>query len=259
MNSTYVSAINFMKQREIMNKVVDLFNEEETIVDIMDLCDRYVPTAVKEYVYHANTRLHSAATVDTAGAAEPAAGASSTIPLTAGSVKPTVGSMMITAGRFRSVVTAVSGNNITVKPLSASVDAHEALVSGDKVTFFSNAYAEGTGANIGYTWPVLQYENNIQIIHDETEGVQPGETDPTGSVAVTDTQHDIAFDSLSDAFKVAFNSVDAIPGGDPDDPAADPHADTTDARNAIGYAYNAAELFTVNTIVNYIEGKLAAA
>lgn len=101
MNSTYVSAINFMKSREIMNKVVDLFNEEETIVDIMELCDRYVPTAVKEYVYHANTRLHAAAIVDAAGAAQPAAGAQSVIPLTAGSVKPIVGMMMLTAGRHR--------------------------------------------------------------------------------------------------------------------------------------------------------------
>ena len=164
MNSTYVSAINFMKQREIMNKVVDLFNEEETIVDIMDLCDRYVPTAVKEYVYHANTRLHAAATVAVAGAAQPAAGATSVVPLTSGSVKPIVGSMMLTAGRHRSVVTAVSGDNVTVKPLSGSTIAHAALASLDKVTFFSNAYAEGTGANIGYKWPTIQYENNIQII-----------------------------------------------------------------------------------------------
>ena len=153
-----------MKQREIMNKVVDLFNEEETIVDIMDLCDRYVPTAVKEYVYHVNTRLHAAATVAAAGATQPAAGAQSVVPLTAGSIKPIVGSMMLTSTRHRSVVTAVSGDNVTVKPLSASVIAHAALVSGDKVTFFSNAYADGTGANIGYKWPTIPYENNIQII-----------------------------------------------------------------------------------------------
>ena len=153
-----------MKQREIMNKVVDLYNDEETIVDIMALTDRYVPTAVKEYVYHVNTRLHKAATVDAAGALEPAVGANSVIPLTAGSVKPRVGDTMLTPGRNRSYVSAVSGNNITVKPINEDNIAHEALVSGDQLVFFSNAYAEGTGSEIGYKWPTLQYENNIQII-----------------------------------------------------------------------------------------------
>lgn len=162
LNRTYVSSISFMDQREILNKVLDLYDEEETIVDIMQAMNRYVPTAQTTFNYHVNTRVHSAAELGVLEAA-PAAGAASTITLTGGSVKPRVGDMMLTAGRYRSLVTAVSGNDVTVKPVNNTVIAHEALAAGDKVTFFSNAYAEGTSVSEGYIYPTLQYANNVQI------------------------------------------------------------------------------------------------
>lgn len=163
MTSTYVSSIAFMQQREILNKVLDLYDEMDTIVDIMELTGRYVQTSQEDFRYHVNTRLHKAAVIN-GSEAEPAAGASSTITLTAGSVKPRVNDIMLTAGRYRSFVSAVAGNDITVKPLSNSAIAHEAFVGGEAVTFFSNAYAEGTGVNPGYIYDTLQYVNNIQII-----------------------------------------------------------------------------------------------
>jgi hypothetical protein len=166
LNRTYVSSINFMDQREILGQVLDLYDEMDTIVDIMQETGRFVVSDQETFYYHVNERLHKAAT--SAGTlAQPAAGASSVVALTAGSVKPRVGDIMLTPGRFRSLVTAVAGNNVTVKPLNNTIVAHEALSGTTKLTFFSNAYAEGTDVNDGYVYETSLYSNNIQIIKGE--------------------------------------------------------------------------------------------
>jgi hypothetical protein len=163
LNRTYVSSINFMDQREILGQVLDLYDELDTIVDVMQETGRFVVSDQETFIYHVNERLHRAAT--SAGIlAQPAAGAASTVALTAGSVKPRVGDIMLTPGRFRSLVRAVSGNNITVVPLNSTLVAHEALTATTRLTFFSNAYAEGTNVNGGYVYDTTQYSNNIQII-----------------------------------------------------------------------------------------------
>jgi UDP-2,3-diacylglucosamine pyrophosphatase LpxH len=166
LNRTYVSSINFMDQREILGQVLDLYDEMDTIVDIMQETGRFVVSDQETFYYHVNERLHKAATSNGV-LAQPAAGASSTVALTAGSVKPRVGDIMLTPGRFRSLVTAVSGNNVTVKPLNNALVAHEALTATTKLTFFSNAYAEGTDVNGGYIYGTSLYSNNIQIIKGE--------------------------------------------------------------------------------------------
>jgi hypothetical protein len=163
LNRAYVSAIDFMDQREIMNKMLDIWDDEATIVDIMEATGRYVQTSQETFHYHVNTRLHASATVNAIEAA-PAAGAATDVVLTAGSVKPRLGDIMLTPGGYRSLVTAVVTDTITVKPLNSASIAHEALAVNDKVTFFSNAYAEGTGANPGYIYGSNRYSNNIQII-----------------------------------------------------------------------------------------------
>lgn len=163
MDYQYVSSIDFMKQREILKNVLDIWDDEATIVDIMEMTDRYVVSADKEFHFFVNERLHSAGELAVLEAA-PAAGAASTITLTAGSVKPRVNDIMMTAGGYRSFVSAVSGNDVTVKPVNSASIAHEALAATDKVTFFSNAYAEGTSVNPGYIYGTNRYTNNIQII-----------------------------------------------------------------------------------------------
>ena len=152
-----------MDKREILNKVLDIYDDKVTVTQLLRELNRYVPTVNKVYTYHVNTRVHAAATVN-AGVAQPVAGADSTIALTAGSVKPRKRDIMLTAGRFQAIVTAVSGNNITVRPVDDSLVAHEAFLGGEKVSFFSNAYPEGSGVEAGYIHKTLPRQNNIQII-----------------------------------------------------------------------------------------------
>ena len=164
LTSTYVSSTAFspLLRREILNKVIDVWDDKSTILDIMNMLNRYVPTDVFTYTYHTNERLHSAAEVT--AEAEPAAGAASTITLTSGSVKPRVNDIMLTPQRYQSIVTAVNGNDITVVPIDDSLIAHEAFLGGEKVSFPTNAYAEGTGVQEGYVYGTIPRQNNLQII-----------------------------------------------------------------------------------------------
>jgi hypothetical protein len=159
----FVSSIEFMDQREIYPYVLDLFNEMGFLVDIMKLSDRFEVTSQEEYHMHSNERLSAAATVNGA-LAEPAAGADSVIAVTNLSVKPLKGDLMLTPGRFRGYVRSVSGNNITVAPVNEDFPAHEAFLGGESITFFSNAFPEGSDINEGYRWTTTQKTNNIQII-----------------------------------------------------------------------------------------------
>lgn len=163
----FVSELAFMHKREILSKVLDIYDEMNQIVDIMEMTERYVPTVNDEYVLHVNTRLSSAATLAAGAVAEPAAGAASTLTLTAGSVKPRVRDVMLTPGRFRSLVRAVSGNDITVIPINEDNVAHEGFSGGEKLSFFSNAYPEGSGVEQGYRYPTSTQTNNIQIFKGE--------------------------------------------------------------------------------------------
>jgi hypothetical protein len=163
LNREFVSSIEFMDKREIFPYVLDLFNEQGFLVDIMKLTDRYEVTTQEEYHMHSNERL-SAAAVVASSVTEPSAGANSVIPVTPGSVKPIKGDLMLTPGRYRAYVRSVSGNNVTVAPVNEDNAAHEAFAGGESVTFFSNAFPEGSDINEGYKWTTTQKTNNIQII-----------------------------------------------------------------------------------------------
>lgn len=162
-NKQFVSELAFMHDREIFNKVADLYGEMNQIDDVWAETGRYVPTSQDEYYLHVNTRLHSAATVAGAEAA-PAASADTDIVLTAGSVKPRKYDIGITPDRFRFIVKAVSGNTITVGPLDETLIAHEEFTGNEKLGFFSNAYPEGSGVEQGYRYPTSTQSNNVQII-----------------------------------------------------------------------------------------------
>ena len=163
LNRQFVSELAFMDQREILKDVLDIYDEMNQIVDIMEMTDKYVPTSQDVYNLHVNTRL--SATAEVAGAeVAPVAGATTDIVLTLGSVKPRMGDVMLTPGRYRAYVDAISSNTITVKPVNDDNIAHEAFSGGEDVSFFSNAYGEGSSVEDGYIYPTSTQSNNIQII-----------------------------------------------------------------------------------------------
>jgi hypothetical protein len=99
------------------------------------------------------------------------AGASASIVCTgATSVKPVVGELMLFANGVVGYVSAIDSATdftITVKPVN-SADIIPAVTAGAKLSFFSNAYAEGTGSNQMRKSDLVKRSNKLQIFKTKT-------------------------------------------------------------------------------------------
>lgn len=158
LNKSYVSSINFLDQREILNKVLDITNEESSFLDIMELTGRSTPTAVPQYHHFVNEELYVLGTVASGGATA-AVSLTLTIDATAyGSVN--AGELvLLPSGKVGYIVSKGSSNTIVVK----SVDGTNISVAdGKQVSFFSNAAGEGSLSPNSKKWGVTKYANQVQ-------------------------------------------------------------------------------------------------
>jgi hypothetical protein len=114
--------------------------------------------------------LYATATVKTLTTVG-AAGASMSITCTgATSVKPVLGELMLFANGVVGYVAAVDSATdftITVKPVNGG-DIIPAVGVGAKLSFFSNAYAEGTGSNQMRKSDLVKRSNKLQIFKTKT-------------------------------------------------------------------------------------------
>ena len=60
---SYVSSVNFLDKREILNQVLDITNEESSFLDVMELSGRSVVTTMPQYHHFVNDELYVLATV----------------------------------------------------------------------------------------------------------------------------------------------------------------------------------------------------
>lgn len=166
-----VSFTNTLEQREILKDVLDIYDEEASMLDIMDWTGKSKATAQTEYFTVQNNFLYATATVKTPGTSAGAAGASVDITCVgATSVKPVVGELMLFSNGVVGYVSAVSNATdfvITVKPVN-SADSIPAAATGAKLSFFSNAYAEGTGSNQMRKSDLIKRSNKLQIFKTKT-------------------------------------------------------------------------------------------
>ena len=54
-----MSSVSFLDQREILNKLLDVTNEEYSFLDVMELMGRSVQTSVPEYHTFINAELYT--------------------------------------------------------------------------------------------------------------------------------------------------------------------------------------------------------
>jgi hypothetical protein len=160
----YVSSIDFLDQREILNKVLDITNEESSFLDIMELTSRSKVTSVPEYNHFINEELYVLATV-TAVTGSGTAQVTATIDADAYAYVNAGELVLFPNGRVGFVVSK-SGSNIVVK----SVDGTNlTLVAADKISFFSNAAGEGSLSPDAKRWGVTPYSNQVQIFKGKFE------------------------------------------------------------------------------------------
>lgn len=160
----YVSSINFLDQREILNKVLDITNEESSFLDIMELTGRSTPTSVPTYHHFVNEELYvlgTASAVTGSGAAQLTA----TIDSTA-SAYVNQGELVLFPDAMVGYVVSKNGNDIVVK----SVDGSNLTLSPtNKVSFFSNAAGEGSLSPDSKRWGVTKYYNQVQVFKGKFE------------------------------------------------------------------------------------------
>lgn len=171
---TFLSTVSFtntLEQREILKDVLDIYDEEASMLDVMDWTGKAKASAQTEYFTVQNNFLYATATVKTPGTSAGAAGASVDITAVgATSVKPVVGELILFANGVVGYVSAISSATdpvITVKPVN-SADAIPAAATGAKLSFFSNAYAEGTASNQMRKSDLIKRSNKLQIFKTKT-------------------------------------------------------------------------------------------
>jgi hypothetical protein len=171
---TFLSTVSFtntLEQREILKDVLDIYDEEASMLDVLDWTGKAKATAQTEYFTVQNNFLYATATVKTPGTSAGSAGAPVDITCVgATSVKPVVGELILFANGVVGYVSAISSATdfvITVKPVN-SADAIPAAATGAKLSFFSNAYAEGTASNQMRKSDLIKRSNKLQIFKTKT-------------------------------------------------------------------------------------------
>ena len=170
---TFLSTVSFtntLEQREILKDVLDIYDEEASMLDVLDWTGKAKASAQTEYFTVQNNFLYATATVKTTTTAG-SAGASASIVFTGStSIKPIIGELMLFANGIVGYVSAIDSATdftITVKPVNSS-DIIPAVTSSSKIPFFSNAYAEGTASNQMRKSDLVKRSNKLQIFKTKT-------------------------------------------------------------------------------------------
>lgn len=167
LNKSYVSSTAFLDQREILNKVLDVTNEEMSFLDIMELTGRSTPTSVPEYHHFVNEEMYVKATV-TSGGATPADTLTLVIDSTAYAYV-NVGEMVLFPSGKVGIVTSKTGPaSIVVKNVDAA-DGDLSVADAGTIAFFSNANGEGSLSPAAKRWGVTKYANQVQIFKQKFE------------------------------------------------------------------------------------------
>ena len=153
LNRQYLSTVEFLDRRDILEQVLDLYEEEKTVKDMMEFTGRAKVTDQPEYHNFVNDFLYKTATVASATAAAALVTdaddySTGTINITNAADAPIVGEIgmqPLTGSLF--LVTAVVGTAISVKSLNTVTSGDAAYTAdwtaGDIVTFPTNALGEG--------------------------------------------------------------------------------------------------------------------
>ena len=171
---TFLSTVQFtntLEQREILKDVLDIYDEEASMLDVLDWTGKSKASAQTEYFTVQNNFLYATATVKTPGTSAGSAGASVDITCVgATSVKPLVGELILFSNGIVGYVSAISSATdfvLTVKPVNSG-DIIPAATTGSKLSFMSNAYAEGTGSNQMRKSDLIKRSNKLQIFKTKT-------------------------------------------------------------------------------------------
>jgi len=165
----YVSSIEFLDQRDILNKVLDITNEQASFLDVLELTGRSKPTSVPEYNHFVNEELYVLGTVSAVTGSGTTAITADLNTATSAAAFPfiNVGELVLFPNGGVGMVTAKSASKtLNIRSVDASVLT---LVSGGTISFFSNASGEGSLSPAAKRWGVTKFANQVQIFKGKFE------------------------------------------------------------------------------------------
>jgi hypothetical protein len=165
----YVSSIEFLDQRDILNKVLDITNEQASFLDVLELTGRSKPTSVPEYHHFVNEELYVLGTVSAVTGSGTTAITADLNTATSAAAFPfiNVGELVLFPNGGVGMVTAKSASKtLNIRSVDDSVLT---LVSGGTISFFSNASGEGSLSPAAKRWGVTKFANQVQIFKGKFE------------------------------------------------------------------------------------------
>jgi len=171
MIKSFVSAINFLDQRDIDPNIYDV-SRDRAFTDIMKLVGRYKPAKMMNYHNFINNNVYEVGTVSSVTSTGLA---QIQFTINTGSNFPRVGDVIESSNPNNvgvqarvQVVTFGSGTaTLTVRTGSNSVPFYAA--NGDLIQFGSNAFAESSNAPVNRRYPLTKFFNLIQVFREVDE------------------------------------------------------------------------------------------
>lgn len=169
LNKNYVSTVNFLDQREILNRVLDITNERLSFVDVMEMMGRYKPTATTSYHNFTNTELYSTITIDGTPTVNDSNNWDQTITVSAADwAKVRVGEKIMTPGKQQGIIfSKPTSTTIRIKHVDTTTSL--GIADTEVLAVFGNAHGEGSAGPEGRVYSVNKHFNQIQIFKEATQ------------------------------------------------------------------------------------------
>jgi hypothetical protein len=168
----YVSAIDYLDQREIDKNVYDQARDR-AFTDIIKLVDRYKPSDMFDYHNFVNNDVYETGTVSAVTSTGLAQivftiNTAVTFPRIGDLVKISNSNNTGRQGRVQNVTFGSGTATLTVRSVGGNA-APLFVAVNDTVTFGSNAFGEGSGAPVNRRYGKTKYFNKIQIFKEVDE------------------------------------------------------------------------------------------
>jgi len=171
-HKSYISSVNFLDQREILNKLLNVTNEEYSFLDVMELMGRSIETAVPQYHTFVNQELYGGAVTAAASTAFTGNQTEGVLTLAAATDAEHVRAgdlVMLDSGVIAYVKSINSGyDELTITKVSDNLYASAATeLNAIKLVAFSNAAGEGSNSPKARKIAPVKQVNQVQIFKEK--------------------------------------------------------------------------------------------
>lgn len=169
MIKSYVSAIDFLDQRDIDPNIYDQ-SRDRAFTDIMKIVNRYKPATMFFYNNFVNSDVYEVGTISSVTSTGLAQiqftiNTAATFPRVGDLIKTSNSNNVGKQARVQAVTFGSGTATLTVRSVAGNSSAFFATI-GDKVQFGSNAFPEKSTAPTNRRYPLTRYYNNIQIFRE---------------------------------------------------------------------------------------------